>query len=146
MMRNCVKTWKRQMFCPTVLKRRTTAWKVSKYRFFSGLYFPAFGLNTGRYSLRIQSECGKIWTRKNFAFRHFSRSGRYSASAVTWIREVFWTHLNCDRAFLLKQIMNKSRLLFLQKNCITVLIMSLRIRTWFLNILHGSPNILVLWN
>ena len=28
-------------------------------------YFPAFGLNTERYSryLRIQSECGKIWTR-----------------------------------------------------------------------------------
>ena len=33
---------------------------------FSGLYFPAFGLNTERYSvyLRIQSECEKIWTRK----------------------------------------------------------------------------------
>ena len=33
---------------------------------FSGLYFPAFGLNTERYSvsLRIQSECWKIWTRK----------------------------------------------------------------------------------
>ena len=30
--------------------------------FFSGLYFPAFGLNTERYSvsLRIQSECRKI--------------------------------------------------------------------------------------
>ena len=35
-------------------------------RSFSGPYFPAFGLNTGRYcvSLRIQSECGKIWTRE----------------------------------------------------------------------------------
>ena len=32
---------------------------------YSGLHFPAFGLNTERYSvsLRIQSECGKIWTR-----------------------------------------------------------------------------------
>ena len=32
----------------------------------SGLYFPAFGLNTERYSvsLGIQSEFGKIWTRK----------------------------------------------------------------------------------
>ena len=31
----------------------------------SSPYFPAFGLNTGRYSvsLRIQSECGKMWTR-----------------------------------------------------------------------------------
>ena len=34
-------------------------------RSYSGLYFPAFGLNTDRYgvSLRIQSECGKIRTR-----------------------------------------------------------------------------------
>ena len=32
----------------------------------SGPYFPAFGLNAERYglSLRIQSECGKMWTRK----------------------------------------------------------------------------------
>ena len=35
-------------------------------RSFSGPYFPAFGLNTERYgvSLHIQSECGKILTRK----------------------------------------------------------------------------------
>ena len=33
---------------------------------FPGPCFPAFGLNTERYrvSLRFQSECGKIWTRK----------------------------------------------------------------------------------
>ena len=33
---------------------------------FSGPYFPAFGLNTERYtaSSHIQSECWKIWTRK----------------------------------------------------------------------------------
>ena len=51
-------------------------WKVSKYGVFSGPYFPAFGLNTERYgvSLRIQSECGKIRTRKNYVFGHFSRS------------------------------------------------------------------------
>ena len=32
---------------------------------YSGPYFPAFRLNTERYevSLRIQFECGKIWTR-----------------------------------------------------------------------------------
>ena len=44
-----------------------TAWNVSKYGVLSGPYFPAFGLNTERYfvSLRIQSECGKIRTRKN---------------------------------------------------------------------------------
>ena len=32
---------------------------------YSGPHFPAFGLNTERYSvsLRVQSECGKMWTR-----------------------------------------------------------------------------------
>ena len=40
--------------------------KGSKYGVFSGPYFPSFGLNTERYgvSLRIQSECGEIETRK----------------------------------------------------------------------------------
>ena len=35
-------------------------------RSFSGLYFPAFGLNTERYgvSLHIHPKCGKIGTRK----------------------------------------------------------------------------------
>ena len=39
--------------------------KKCPYAVYSGPYFPAFGLNTERYfvSLRIQSECGKIWTR-----------------------------------------------------------------------------------
>ena len=41
--------------------------EVSKYGVFSGPYFPAFVLNTGRYSvsLRIQSKCRKIQTKKN---------------------------------------------------------------------------------
>ena len=40
--------------------------KSVRIRSFSGPYFPAFGLNTERYSLslRIQSECGKIRTTK----------------------------------------------------------------------------------
>ena len=50
--------------------------KVFKYGIFSGPYFPAFGLNTKRYfvSLRIQSECKIIRTRKNSVFRHISYS------------------------------------------------------------------------
>ena len=58
-----------------------TVWNVSKYGVFSGLYLPAFTLNTEKWevSLRIQSECGKIRTRKNFVFGHFSRSVRYHA-------------------------------------------------------------------
>ena len=53
-----------------------TGWKVSKYGDFFGPYFLAFGLNTERYevSLRIQSECGKIRTRKNSVFGHISHS------------------------------------------------------------------------
>ena len=45
-------------------------------RSISGPHFLAFELNTERYevSLRIQSECGKIWTRNNYVFGHFSRS------------------------------------------------------------------------
>ena len=41
---------------------------------FSGPYFSAFGLSTEIYgvNLRIQSECGEIWTRG-----HFSHSDKY---------------------------------------------------------------------
>ena len=40
--------------------------KSVRIRSFCGPHFPAFGLNTERYrvSLRIQSKCGKIRTRK----------------------------------------------------------------------------------
>ena len=40
--------------------------KRVRIRIFSGPYFPACGLNTKRYkvSLRNQSKCGKIWTKK----------------------------------------------------------------------------------
>ena len=55
------------------------AWKVSRYRGFSDLYFPVFGLNTEikGVNLRIQSECRKIRTRNNSVFRHFSHSVSY---------------------------------------------------------------------
>ena len=45
--------------------------------FFSGPYFPAFGLNTERYevSLSIQPECGKIRTRRKSVFTHISHMG-----------------------------------------------------------------------
>ena len=32
-----------------VFQKRSTTWKVFKYRVFSGPYFPAIGLNTGKY-------------------------------------------------------------------------------------------------
>ena len=57
----------------TIIFFIATAWKVSKYGVFSGPYFPAFGLNTERYSVSfcIRSECEKIWTRKNLRIRTF---------------------------------------------------------------------------
>ena len=41
--------------------------------------FPHSDWNTERYgvSLRIQSECGKIWTRKSSVFGHFPRNAEY---------------------------------------------------------------------
>ena len=57
-----------------------TAWKMSKYGVFSGLYFPAFGLNTEK----MGTECGKIRTRKNFVFGHFSHSRSYTQIKRKW--------------------------------------------------------------
>ena len=50
--------------------------KSVQIRIFSGPYFPAFVVNMERYevSLRIQSECWKIQTMKNFVSGHFSCS------------------------------------------------------------------------
>ena len=65
---------------------------MSKYGVFSGPYFPAFGLNTERYgvSLRIQSECGKIRTGKNFA-RLRSKTQTYQKKLRIWTRFTQWT-------------------------------------------------------
>ena len=62
-----------------------TVWNVFKYGVFSGPYFPAFGLNTVRYfvSLHIQSKCGKVRTRKNSVFVHFSRSDIQVTKMIT---------------------------------------------------------------
>ena len=61
--------------------------KCQKKGVFSGPYIPAFGLNTERYSLslRVQSECRKIRTRKNSVSGHFSRSFR-----ELWNVESLW--------------------------------------------------------
>ena len=50
--------------------------KVSKYGVFYGPYFPVLGLNTEIYrvNLRIQARYGKLRTRKNSVFEHFSPS------------------------------------------------------------------------
>ena len=53
-----------------------TAWKVSKYRVFSGLYFPVFS-----------PKYRKIRIRKNFVFGHFSRSDN---CVFKWFQELFY--------------------------------------------------------
>ena len=56
-----------------------TTWKVCKFRNFSSPYFPAFGPNTQIYSfyLRIQSEYGKIQTRKTLNWDTSQEFGYY---------------------------------------------------------------------
>ena len=56
-----------------------TTWKVSKYGVFSDPNFPIFGLNMESYSVnfRIQSEYGKMQTRKNSTFGHSSHNENY---------------------------------------------------------------------
>ena len=83
-------SWRIHLFMKleaTLSQNSDTAWKVSKNGVFSGPYFPSFGLKTERYevSLRIQSECGKIRTRKNSVFGYFSQN-----SDCNLLREYFW--------------------------------------------------------
>ena len=54
---------------------------TQKKKSFSGPYFPTFGRNTERYSVsfRIQSEYGKMPTRKTLKYRYFSRSETYTS-------------------------------------------------------------------
>ena len=71
-----------------MILKTLTAWKVSKYGVFSGPYFPEFGLSTERHGvyLRIQSECGKIRTRKTSKFGHSSRSVWQSHDAFARVK------------------------------------------------------------
>ena len=50
----------------------TTAWKVSKYGVFSGPYFPAFGLNTGK----NRPKKTRIWTLFSDRRKHDYKSNR----------------------------------------------------------------------
>ena len=80
-----------------------TSGKVSRYGVFSHPYFPVFGLNTDRcfVPFRIQSECGKIGTRKNSVFGQFSRSVGFMEEVLvnqkvfqlTLLRLSFWEFL-----------------------------------------------------
>ena len=82
---------------------KTSHWvKSVRIRSFSGPYFPAFGQNTDRYARRIQSECGKIRTRKtsNMDTFHAVSADSCSAEAHFWsyqssmIYLCFWKIVN----------------------------------------------------
>ena len=63
--------------------------KSARIRSFSGLHFLAFGLNTKRYSvyLRIQSNCGKKWTRKTPNTNTFhAMKGKLNLLYTSWFR------------------------------------------------------------
>ena len=80
--------------------------KVSKYGVFSGPHFPAFELKTEIYgvSLRIQSEHGKIRTRKDSILGQFSRSVGWSF--LHKLRTVFNYFLKKTQSWMFEQILN----------------------------------------
>ena len=55
-------------------------------------FFPTFGLNTERYgvSLCIQSECGKIWTRKTPHLDTFRAIENFITCVVSLILDIFF--------------------------------------------------------
>ena len=69
--------------------------KCPNAEFFSGIYFPVPGLNEKIYgvNLRIQSKYGKMQTRKNSVFGHFSRSA--------FFYEVKAAKVFCEKRFII---------------------------------------------
>ena len=78
------------------IKDMNTASKVSKYGVISGLYFPAFGLNTEKYrvSLLIQSECGKIRTRKKLRIRTLVTQWKIIGTSINFVSFIEDTEMN----------------------------------------------------
>ena len=79
-----------------------TAWKVSKYRVFSGAYFPALGLNTERYCFSRSSN-GIIfletWSQKPMNVYQCHWSPRKEEVLIKW--RCFWIIEGCSRFFWL---------------------------------------------
>ena len=71
-------------------------------RRYSGLHFPAFGLNTERYgvSFRIQSECGKMRTRLTL-----NRDTFYAVHPAALIIKI--SKLNVKKSSYFKNIFQK---------------------------------------
>ena len=97
---------------------------MSKHGYFPGPYFPAFRLNTERYSvsLRIQSECGEIRTRKNSIFGHFSRSVGKEQLKSLW--KISWTQIR-DIDWYLDTNSTNTMLTLATKNLMTIKVTSI---------------------
>ena len=76
--------------------------KSVRIRSYSGPHFFAFGLNTERYSvsLRIQSECGKMWTRITPNVDAFYAVSDLILSAIKYVNS------GPDKLFIYKRISN----------------------------------------
>ena len=111
-------TLSRARYLGFFFKREWLCEKCRNTGFSSGLDFPVFELNKEAYAvnLRIQSEYGKIWTRKNSVFGNFSRNEFYAYLSYAQNRKIA-----CKRFLDLKgsitkekEVINAARLGFLQ--------------------------------
>ena len=116
--------------------KKPTVWNVSKYRVLSSPYFPAFRLNMKRYfvSLRIQSEDGKIRTRKTpyldtfHAVNPIEKSLNLQLNSYYYFSMTFWSDLVLGssgnlviRSFSMKPIIRSShREVFLRKGVLKI--------------------------
>ena len=96
--------------------------KSVRFRSYSCPHFPAFGLNTERYSLslRIQSECGKMWARITPNTDTFYavmcwmsetfRSIGYCCLSLLWklVPRNYNTNWNNVRKFFFKNLLNSA--------------------------------------
>ena len=68
-----------------VTLQKTHCVKNVRIRSFSGPYFPAFGLNTARYTSPYAIQMRENTDQKNSEYRHFSRSdGNHHSSIALW--------------------------------------------------------------
>ena len=93
---------------------------MSIYGVFPGPYFPVFGLNTEicRINFCIQSESGKMQTRKNSVFGHFLHMWRNMMDKINYLGFPVlspWVDQWCNRCLEILQI-NSLNLLYTKQN------------------------------
>ena len=80
------------LFWSSKSSKSSTVWKKSKYGIFSGPHFSVCGVNSEIYfvSLRIQSEYGKIWIRKNCIWTLFTQCSPVNILMESIFVEKMW--------------------------------------------------------